>query len=142
MEHAHSSSHLVRRGRAITVTIRFSLELRERSMSRLQVGVIGLCSALNVLDGFDLQSVSFVAPILTREWHLSAATLGILFSLGLAGIAVGAPLLAIVADLRGRRSTILICLALISASVLASSAASTFFELALLRVASAGCLLR
>ena len=118
------------------MTIRSSLELRERPMSRLQVGVIGLCSALNVLDGFDLQSVSFVAPILTREWHLSPGSLGILFSLGLAGIAVGAPLLAVVADLRGRRTTILICLVLISASVLASSAATSLFELALLRVST------
>jgi benzoate transport len=109
------------------------LDFRHRPMSRMQLLVVGLCALLNVLDGFDLQSIAFVAPILSSQWRLPAKLLGVLFSLGLAGIAVGAPLLALAADRLGRRRTILICLTLISASVFGSSLASGMVELGTLR---------
>jgi benzoate transport len=112
---------------------RGGLDFRHRPMSLTQLLVVGLCALLNVLDGFDLQSIAFVGPILSSQWRLSAKTLGILFSLGLAGIAVGAPLLALAADRVGRRRTILICLTLITASVFGSSLASDVIELGILR---------
>jgi benzoate transport len=115
------------------MNIHGGLDFRHRPMSRTQLLVVGLCALLNVLDGFDLQSIAFVGPILSSQWRLSPKMLGILFTLGLAGIAVGAPLLALAADRFGRRRTILICLTLITASVFGSSLASDVVELGILR---------
>jgi benzoate transport len=115
------------------MSVRPGVELRDRPMSGMQISVVALCTALNVLDGFDLQSISFIAPILSSEWRLSAGMLGMLFSVGLAGIAIGAPLLAALADIYGRRRTILMCLALIAVSVSLSSISTNLLELMVLR---------
>jgi benzoate transport len=116
------------------LTVDIGIDLRSRPMSRAQMGVVALCMGLNVLDGFDLQAISFVAPLLSKEWRLSTGTLGTLFSVGLAGMALGAPLVAPLADILGRRRMILACLILICASIVLSSVARSPLELGGLRI--------
>jgi MFS family permease len=119
----------------------------ESSPLRLcQVVVIALCVAVNMLDGFDILALSLISPTLSREWHLASKMLGLLFSSGLVGTAVGGFALSPIADIWGRRSAILINLGLMSAGMLLSAKADSVVLLCVLRFctglgvgAMAGC---
>ncbi len=102
--------------------------------SRLAVIVVGTCFLLNMLDGTDLLILSYVAPVIAREWLVSAESLGALFGASLAGMAIGCVVVAPLGDRFGRRRMIIGALALISASMVASALATTVTELMLARV--------
>jgi len=75
--------------------------------------VTALCWTIVVFDGYDLIVYGTVLPQLLHEptWHLSPATAGLLGSLAFAGMLIGALLAGHLADLVGRRRTILACAA-------------------------------
>jgi MFS family permease len=115
-------------------------------MRACQVLVIALCVAVNMLDGFDILALSLISPTLSRQWHLAPQTLGLLFSAGLLGTAVGGFALSPIADILGRRTAILINLALMSIGMTLSATAGSVTVLAALRFctglgvgANAGC---
>jgi len=93
-------------------------------MHRLQIVVVALCIALNALDGFDVLAISFAAPGIAAEWGVDKATLGIVLSMELLGMAAGSVLIGNVADRIGRRPTILGCLAVMTAGMFAATVAS------------------
>ena len=105
-------------------------------MSRLQYRVIALCIAINLLDGLDILAMAYTAPAIGAEWQLSPERLGILFSLGLAGMMVGSILLAPLADRFGRRPTILASLAIAAMSMLVASQSTNLLQLGAARVAT------
>lgn len=111
-----------------------------------QVLVITLCVAVNMLDGFDILALALISPTLSRQWHLAPQTLGMLFSAGLLGTAVGGFALSPLADILGRRTAILINLVLMSIGMTLSATAGSVGILAALRFctglgvgANAGC---
>jgi MFS family permease len=115
-------------------------------MRACQILVVTLCVATNLLDGFDILALSLISPALTREWHLAPQTLGMLFSAGLVGTAVGGFALSPLADILGRRTAILINLLLMSVGMTLSATAGSVAMLAALRFctglgvgANAGC---
>lgn len=112
-------------------------QLREhiatRPLTALQVRVIAIGVLINMIDGFDLLAASLISPIITREWGLSPSGLGLLFSSGLLGTAVGALLLSPVADLYGRRNAIVLNLVLMSAGMFLSANATSVPTLTALR---------
>lgn len=93
----------------------------EAGWTGLRIAVVGLCFALNMLDGADLLVMSFVAPVLSQEWGITPESLGIIFSASLAGMAGGCLFLAPLSDRFGRRPTLLGALALVTISMIASS---------------------
>jgi len=93
-------------------------------MHRLQIVVVALCIALNALDGFDVLAISFAAPGIAAEWGVDKATLGVVLSMELLGMAAGSVLIGNVADRIGRRPTILGCLAVMTAGMFAATVAS------------------
>ncbi|MGO1072443.1 MFS transporter [Lysobacter sp. CA199] len=114
-----------------TVTASPSVSLQR--MSRFQWIAIGLCIALNMLDGFDVMVMAFTAPHISQEWRLSGTQLGGLFSAGLFGMAAGSLFLAPWADRYGRRTIILWCLIVLTLGMGLSAFARDVGELALLR---------
>lgn len=74
-----------------------------RSVGGFQYIVALLCGITVFFDGYDTQSIAFVAPSIARELHLSNATLGPLFSVGLVGLLIGQLALSPLADHIGRR---------------------------------------
>ena len=108
--------------------------LDDGPMSRFQMLAIGLCVALNMLDGFDVLVVAFTAPEVAREWRLSGAQLGLLLSAGLVGMAAGSLFVAPWADRFGRRAITLLCLAVITLGMAASAFSASVTQLAALRV--------
>ena len=113
------------------------MEIKERieasPMKRLQVGIVAICVALNMIDGFDVLVMAFSADSISTHWNLSGARLGMLLSAALFGMAVGSILVAQAADVIGRRKTILICALVISAGMFASAFAPTYEVLFVLR---------
>ncbi|MFT5132112.1 MAG: MFS family permease, partial [Gammaproteobacteria bacterium] len=99
--------------------------IHEGSMTRIQVLVIGLCSMINILDGFDVMAIAFTAPQIASEWGLTPETLGIVFSAGFLGMALGAIFLAPLSDRFGRRRLVLSCMLLVIVSMLLTATADS-----------------
>lgn len=103
-------------------------------MSRPQIVAVAITSALSALDGYDVLSVTFAAPGLTQDWGLGRAALGVVLSSGLVGMAIGSLLLAPVADVIGRRRTVMINLLLMMTGMLMSAFSQSIGELTVWRV--------
>ena len=104
--------------------------IQSAPMSRTQYAVVALCVAMNMLDGFDVLALAFSSTAIADEWQLSGGQLGVLLSSALLGMAIGSALVSQVADVIGRRTTILACGALITVGM-ALSAAATGYEMLL-----------
>ena len=98
-----------------------------------QMIAIGICFALQMLDGMDVLVVAYAAPQITSEWGISRQIYGIIFSAGVAGMTVGSFLLAPFGDIIGRRRTILIAITTLAISVFLSAFANTVTQLMVLR---------
>jgi len=83
-------------------------------MKRGQVTAVALATSLNALDGFDVLSISFAAPGISETFGIDRAALGVVLSMELIGMAIGALALGNIADRIGRRPTILWCLCIMT----------------------------
>ncbi len=99
-----------------------------------QMLVLVIALLLAALDGFDALSMSFVAPILGRDWHIGKDVLGLLLSSSLAGMAIGAIALSPLADKHGRRAMVLGAIALLAIGTGLSAAAGSATMLAAARL--------
>jgi benzoate transport len=102
-------------------------------MGLFQIFVIVICTAINMVDGFDVLAISFTAPVIAKEWGVEPVALGVLFSAGLFGMCTGSLFLSPLADLWGRRAIVNLCIVIISAGMFASAAATGVWELAAYR---------
>jgi MFS transporter, AAHS family, benzoate transport protein len=75
--------------------------------------VVWLCLAVTIMDGLDLSMYGTVVPSLlkSREWGLDAGSVGLIGSLSLLGMLIGAAVAGGIADIVGRRPVILTCVA-------------------------------
>jgi MFS transporter, AAHS family, 4-hydroxybenzoate transporter len=103
-------------------------------ISVLQVRALLFCFLLNMIDGSDVLVVSYAAPALARDWGVTAPALGMLFSAGLAGMTLGAALIAPLADRIGRKTMILVALCIVTVGMGASAFAPGLGALAALRI--------
>src|SRR5437868_12348985 len=88
--------------------------LAHSPMTAQQVMVVAITVALNALDGFDVLSISFASPGIAAEWGIDRAALGIVLSMELLGMALGSFVFGGLADRKGRRPTILVCLVMMA----------------------------
>ena len=102
-------------------------------MTRRQVLAIMLTIVIAVLDGYDLACMSFVVPVLGKEWGIDKAALGVLLASGLVGMAVGSLGLSPFADKVGRKPMILCSLAVLTLGSLACGLSDTKTQLLLSR---------
>jgi len=98
-----------------------------------QIKVAILCGLVAMLDGFDTQSIAFVAPVLGKAWGIAPASFGLVFSAGLLGIMVGQLIGGPMADRWGRRPVILLSTAIFAVLTLATALTDTIASLLLLR---------
>lgn len=109
-------------------------DLIDRQPLRIKnFGMLFLLLLALLSDGFDLQVMSFAAPGLVRDWDISRAALGPVFSANLFGMMVGAAALGWIGDRFGRKRMIVVGSLLYGVACLACLAASSLFELGVLR---------
>ena len=85
-------------------------------------------------DGYDIAILSFVAPVVVREWGLaSLAPLGIVFSAGLAGMAIGSVAGGWATDRVGAKTILIANTALAGMFTLATAAVASVGEMVILR---------
>jgi predicted MFS family arabinose efflux permease len=73
-----------------------------------------------MVDGMDVNIMSFVRAALSKDWAIADNVMGYVMSAGTFGMGLGALLIAPFADRFGRKSVILIALALMSFGMMAS----------------------
>ncbi len=105
-------------------------------MKAWRLVTIGFCLLIYICDGMDIASIAYAAPMLMREWGLSPATMGLVLSAGTLGLAVGASLVAALADRFGRRIVMIVALAEVAASMLLIATVDTAPALIVLRFAA------
>ena len=93
-------------------------------MNWRQYVVVALMVALNALDGFDVLSSAFAAPGISAEWGVPREALGIVLSAELVGMGFGSVLLGGLADKRGRKPTMLVCLVIMALGMYFAHAAN------------------
>ena len=81
----------------------------------------------------DVLVISYTAPSIVSLWDISDETLGVVFSSGLFGMAIGALFLAPYADKVGRKKIILISTIIISLGVFFTAFSKNIIHLTFLR---------
>src|ERR1700733_3151738 len=77
------------------------------SFGSFQLGLCILCGLCLIMDGFDVQAMGYVAPVILKEWHVPNAQFGPVFGAGLFGILVGSLFFSMLADKIGRRPVLI-----------------------------------
>ena len=110
--------------------------LAREPMQRPQIVAVALCILLLAVDGFDVLSISFAAPGIAAEWGIDRAALGLVLSMELIGMGIGALLVGNVADRLGRRPTILLSLVLVTIGMALAALATSVALLSAYRFAT------
>jgi AAHS family 4-hydroxybenzoate transporter-like MFS transporter len=76
-------------------------------ISAFQISTYLLCFACLLMDGFDVQSLGYVAPALSSELHISRGQLGPVLSAAPLGVLIGSILCSMLADKIGRRPVLI-----------------------------------
>ncbi|MBK3841991.1 3-(3-hydroxy-phenyl)propionate transporter MhpT, partial [Paraburkholderia aspalathi] len=95
---------------------------------------LGLCFAVALLEGLDLQSVGIAAPRMAREFGLSVGQMGLAFSAGTFGLLPGAMFGGRLADRIGRKRVLVISACLFGLLSIATALVSDFHTLVIVRV--------
>ena len=107
--------------------------INSRRVGAVQWVVIVLCALVMFLDGFDTQAISYMAPLIAKEWGLPRELLGPIFSSALTGLMVGYLLLSPLSDRFGHRRLILISSIAFGLLTLVTVFVSSVTELMILR---------
>ncbi len=108
-------------------------QLNSRQMSFAQWEVVLLCTAINMLDGYDVLVMSFAAAPVAADWQLDPASLGLLLSAGLVGMALGSVVLGSLADSLGRKRLVHICLITVTIGMIVSAYTQSQLQLLVMR---------
>ncbi|RXV68464.1 3-(3-hydroxy-phenyl)propionate transporter MhpT [Burkholderia stabilis] len=94
---------------------------------------LGLCFAIALLEGLDLQSVGVAAPRMAHEFGLTVSQMGLAFSAGTFGLLPGAMLGGWLADRIGRKHVLIASVCLFGLLSIATAQVSSFAMLVVVR---------
>ncbi len=100
----------------------------------LPLGITFLTVLMMLVDGFDLQTMSFVAPALVTDWGVGRSYLAPVLTGSMIGMALGSVVLGWLGDRIGRRNSYIVCLGFLFAGSLLSAYATNLWELFTWRV--------
>ncbi len=99
--------------------------LDERAISPLQVLVAVLSAFIMFVDGYDVQVMALAVPLVSHEWSLTPPHFSLALSAVLLGISLGAFFIAPLGDRAGRRTLLILAMAVIGVSTMATSTAGS-----------------
>lgn len=102
--------------------------------TRYLLGVVLLCAAVLVVDGYDVMVVGFVAPAIARSFGVAGSAMTPVFVLGQIGLAVGAFAAGPLADRFGRRRAIMGCTSFFGCCCLLTPLMQSVWQLAGIRM--------
>jgi MFS transporter, AAHS family, 4-hydroxybenzoate transporter len=114
--------------------------INDRRVGTVQWVVIVLCALVMLLDGFDTQAISYMAPLIAKEWGLPRELLGPIFSSALTGLMVGYLFLSPLADRFGHRRLILASTVAFGVLTLVTVVATSVMQLMILRLVTGSAL--
>lgn len=104
-----------------------------RPVTPFQAMTIGLCGLVLLLDGFDTQSMGFLAPPIAEELGIPVSAFGPVFAAGLVGLMLGTMTSGPIADRWGRKWTLILSAFAFGAFSLVTPQARTVDHLVVLR---------
>ena len=119
-----------------TTTLNVVDVIDRNRVGAMQVLVLVLCTLCQIIDGFDVQAIGYVAPAIIKGWGVAKSDLGPVFGAGLVGMTIGALAVSPFADRLGRKPMLAGAMAFISLCAYATSHATTISELLALRLAT------
>ena len=90
-----------------TLKINVTTVIDESRIGAFQISTYLLCFACLLMDGFDVQSLGYVAPALSAELHISRVQLGPVLSAAPLGVLIGSIFCSMLADKIGRRPVLI-----------------------------------
>jgi len=114
-------------------TFNIATLVEEQKMGRFAIGLLFWCFMIMLMDGYDQTAVSFAAPAIIKEWHVSRGGFGPVFGAGLFGTLIGSFIFGYIGDRFGRKRAIVSGSLFFGALTLASVWVTSLQELMLLR---------
>lgn len=93
-------------------------ELRGGHLTRFHYRLALVLGCVLFIDGYDLFNAGYIAPYVRREWGLGDQQIGLMLSLGIAGLAIGAYVQAPIAHRIGRRAAVVLGATLLASASL------------------------
>src|SRR5688572_783104 len=103
------------------------------NINRSQIGIFILCTLCLMMDGFDVQALSYVAPALIQDFGIPGSALGPVFAATNFGFLIGSLVFSILADKLGRRPVLIAATSFFGILTLFTAQATTVQELLVLR---------
>jgi AAHS family 4-hydroxybenzoate transporter-like MFS transporter len=100
-----------------------------RPMGAYQIWTMALCGTVIVLDGFDTQSIGFLAPSMAETLHVSVKSFGPIFAAALVGLMISSMLSGPIADRWGRKGPIVACTLIFGTFAMLTARCTSFNEL-------------
>ena len=110
-----------------------SLAIDNGQISPIQILVVVVGVFLNMLDGFDVTAMAFTVDPIGKQLQIPANQLGIVFSVALAGMMIGAMFVSPLSDRIGRRPMILACTLVVGVTTLLTGLSTSLWALLSLR---------
>jgi MFS transporter, AAHS family, 4-hydroxybenzoate transporter len=101
----------------------------QRTLSRYQIWTMALCATVVVLDGFDTQSIGFLAPSMAETLHIPIKNFGPVFGAALFGLMISSIVIGPLADRWGRKWPIVISTLVFGAFAMLTPRATSLPEL-------------
>jgi MFS transporter, AAHS family, 4-hydroxybenzoate transporter len=114
-------------------TLTVSDLINQRALGRFQIWIVALCGLVLILDGFDSQTITFLAPSIADSTRIPIHSFGPIFSASLFGLMIAAMTTGPIADRWGRKWPVIFSTLSFAVFSLLTARASSFSELLLLR---------
>lgn len=113
--------------------INISQVIEERKNKGFVVNLLFWTFLLMILEGYDIGSISFAAPLLMKQWHIAPGPFGVVFSAGTFGLMIGGFIFGYLGDRLGRKKSIMISVFLFSVFTLLTILTTTLSSLVFFR---------
>ena len=117
-----------------TLKVNIAELLDQSEWSAYQKWLTVLVALAVTFDGFDIQILGFAIPSLMKEWQVARSEFGPVLAVGLAGMALGAPIAGYLGDRFGRRITLIGCVLLFGLATIGSAFVHGLLGLTVLRL--------